>query len=81
MKSAPRSSAVRIDEFASKLEMLMISRFQFKAAVAASNAGLNAAHVTSHANHATVLPSGTAELIDSVTVIWSGGSEKLSTTA
>ena len=35
MKSAPRSNAVRIDEFASKLEMLMISRSQFNAAVAA----------------------------------------------
>ncbi len=52
--------------------MLIISRFQPRAAVAASKAGLNAAQVTLHADHATVLPSVGVELRGSVTVMFSG---------
>ena len=75
MKSAPRSKAWRIAALFPKLATLMISRFQPRASVAASKAGLNAAQVTSQANHATVLPDSGGELTGSVTVIWSGGIE------
>ena len=81
MKSAPRSKAWRIAALFPKLATLMISRFQPRASVAASKAGLNAAQVISQAIHATVLPDSGGELTGSVTVIWLGVIECRSTTA